>query len=177
MSDDKNCLLIVNGIGKSCDGKKVLDAVSFDIRAGEIHALTGENGIGKSLLSRILSGNVRPDEGTVVLEGQPTVFSSEEEALSAGILLAKNRRQIRLHPLSKVILLDETSAFLGEEEKAKLYATVRDLKRWKTGVLLISHNMDEIFELADRVTVLKDGKCAGTFETDHITRAQLVALI
>ncbi len=72
-------------IVKRFPGVLANDHVTFDVRAGEIHALLGENGAGKSTLMRILYGLYQPDEGRILLNGQPVVFRSPADALARGI--------------------------------------------------------------------------------------------
>ncbi|MEX0810208.1 MAG: sugar ABC transporter ATP-binding protein [Dongiaceae bacterium] len=78
-------VLATRGIGKNFSGVRALDNVSIDVKAGEVHVLFGENGAGKSTLINILSGAIRPDEGAVLLDGQPIVLRSVAEARRAGI--------------------------------------------------------------------------------------------
>src|SRR5688500_14283245 len=75
----------MRGISKTFPGVKALDDVSFACRAGEVHALVGENGAGKSTLIKILSGAYQPDNGTLVIGGEPVRFAHPVEALRAGI--------------------------------------------------------------------------------------------
>ncbi len=80
-------LLEARDIGKSFPGVKALDGVSLTIRAGEVHALTGENGSGKSTLSKILSGMQEPDEGTLLIDGRELRLTSPAEAIARGIVM------------------------------------------------------------------------------------------
>jgi ribose transport system ATP-binding protein len=77
----------VEGIRKSFPGVVALNGVSFDLRAGEVHALCGENGAGKSTLMKILAGSQAPDAGVLLFKGRPVVLSSPLEAKEKGILL------------------------------------------------------------------------------------------
>src|SRR5436190_3220332 len=78
-------LLDLRGIKKSFGGVRALRGVSFDLRAGEIHALLGENGAGKSTLIKTLGGIHTPDAGEILMEGRPTRISSPAEAARLGI--------------------------------------------------------------------------------------------
>jgi ABC-type sugar transport system ATPase subunit len=79
-------LIRVTGISKSFPGVRALDNVSLDLRAGEVHALTGENGSGKSTLSKIINGSYQPDSGTMEIDGVPVVITGPADALSRGIV-------------------------------------------------------------------------------------------
>ncbi|HRE26256.1 MAG TPA: ATP-binding cassette domain-containing protein, partial [Anaerolineales bacterium] len=72
-------------IVKRFPGVLANDGVSFDVRAGEVHALLGENGAGKSTLMRQLYGLYRPDSGQIIIDGQPRVFHSPSDAIKAGV--------------------------------------------------------------------------------------------
>src|SRR5690242_9919791 len=78
-------VLELRGIGKRFPGVVALDDVAFDLRAGEVHVLVGENGAGKSTLVKILSGIYQPDEGEILLDGQPVTFPDPHAAQELGI--------------------------------------------------------------------------------------------
>ena len=84
-ADARAPILELTAITKAFPGVKAVDAVDFDVREGEVHALLGENGAGKSTLIKILSGVYRPDDGTIRLDGRPTTFATPFEAQTAGI--------------------------------------------------------------------------------------------
>jgi L-arabinose transport system ATP-binding protein len=214
-------------------GVKALTEVSFDVRAGSVHALVGENGAGKSTLLKILSGAYGPTSGTVVIDGQPRAFHSAADALAAGVaviyqelhlvpemsvaenlflghlpqrlglvnrreLAAAARKQLDLvgesidpHaklgrlPLAqrqmveiakaltrgaRIIAFDEPTSSLSDREVRRLFAIIRDLKSRGCAILYVSHRMEEIFELCDRITVLRDGKHVETAELERMTR-------
>src|SRR4051812_11757249 len=77
--------LSVQGICKSYGPNQVLTDASFDVRRGEVVALLGENGAGKSTVSNIIAGSVKPDKGTIVWRGQPYAPASPADAIRAGI--------------------------------------------------------------------------------------------
>jgi ribose transport system ATP-binding protein len=89
-------ILSARGVTKSFPGVRALDAVDFDIRPGEVHALCGENGAGKSTLMRVLAGTFRADIGTITFKGNPIDFRGTREALGQGILLV--HQEISLVP-------------------------------------------------------------------------------
>jgi ABC-type sugar transport system ATPase subunit len=78
---------------------------------------------------------------------------------------------------AKIIVMDEPSATLSTKEVARLFAIIRDLKSHGLGIIYISHRMEEVFEVADRVTVLRDGRHVGTEGIDHISREQLIEMM
>src|SRR5438132_10058442 len=78
-------LVALRGITKSFPGILANDRVDFDVYPGEIHALLGENGAGKTTLMNIVTGLLRPDRGTVIVEGQPVEIRSPREAQALGI--------------------------------------------------------------------------------------------
>ncbi len=222
-------VLSVSKVTKTFPGVKALDAVSFDIRAGEVHALVGENGAGKSTLMKVLAGLHAPDGGEIIHQGEPIRVNSPLEARRRGILLihqelslspelsvAENiylgawptnalgvlrKRKLRrdaqaaldalgsdIRPESRVgdlsiarqqmvevaraqafnanvAIFDEPTASLTDAEKDQLFKTIRALQDRGVGVVYISHKMDEIFEITDRITVLRDGQVQGTVET------------
>src|ERR1700756_3112367 len=75
----------MRGITKRFPGVVANDTIDFEVKQGEIHALLGENGAGKSTLSNILTGLYRPDEGEIILYGQPVAFHAPRDAIEAGI--------------------------------------------------------------------------------------------
>jgi ABC-type sugar transport system ATPase subunit len=218
--------LVLRGVSKAFAGVRALDDVSFDVRAGEVHALVGENGAGKSTLVKILAGAYLPDSGEIVVEDHvhaalnprrsqqlgiavihqelnllpdmsvlDNVFIGRELRRRSGSLdraamrrLAEatlGRLAVRLDldaPVSdlsvaqrqlveiakslvfdaKVIVMDEPSAVLAGRELDQLFAVVHALRDQGVSVVYISHRLVEIFSLADRVTVLKDGQVVGT---------------
>lgn len=86
MTDSTAPFIRLTGISKSFPGVRALDDVSLDIRAGEVHSLTGENGSGKSTLAKIVNGTHQPDAGTVEVDGVPTVITKPATALALGIV-------------------------------------------------------------------------------------------
>jgi L-arabinose transport system ATP-binding protein len=212
-------------------GVKALTDVSFDVRAGSIHALMGENGAGKSTLLKILSGALVPTTGGIALDGQPRRFLHTADALAAGVaviyqelhlvpemtvaenlflghlparlgfvnrrdLHAAARRQLELVgeaidpdtrvgrlPLAqrqmveiakaltrgaRILAFDEPTSSLSDREVRRLFGIIRDLQARGCAILYVSHRMDEIFALCDRITILRDGR--------HVETAALATL-
>ena len=218
-----------------------LDGVSFEVMAGEIHALVGENGAGKSTLVRILGGVVRPDDGQVTIGGRECHLSSPHDAIVSGIVTipqelqlvaalsiaenlalgdppvrrlfgaalvdrARMREEARAQLASfdfapdpdlpvrqlgfaeqqivaiakalrrhcRVLVLDEPTAALENREIARLFAVLRRLKDQGTAIVYVSHRLEEIVELADRCTVLRDGRVAALVRRGAFNSADLV---
>ena len=216
------------------------DAIDFELRRGEIHALLGENGAGKSTLMNVLYGLHQPDEGEIRLDGEPVKIDSPRRAIALGIgmvhqhfmlvpvmTVAENlvlgsepRRgplldygtatkwarelsehfglsvdpDARVEDLSvgaqqrveilralfrgaKVLVLDEPTAVLTAQEAQDLFRVLRSLKEEGTSVVFISHKLNEVLDVADRVTVLRRGKRVDTVETEGSTERSLARLM
>ena len=108
-------LLEVRNIGKSFPGVRALDGVSFDVRAGEIHALVGENGAGKSTLLKILSGALQQDQGSVLLEGRELPPSTPAARRRAGIAMVYQELPLvpALSVAENILLGNEPTSLLG----------------------------------------------------------------
>lgn len=233
--------LRLEGIRKSFIGVKALDGVNLTLRAGEVMALIGENGAGKSTAVKIMTGIYRPDGGKIVVEGQEHEFKSTQDSWNAGItavhqetvmfdelsvaenifmghMLTKKggaldwaemtRRAAdilkRLEadfdartPLktlsvaqkhmveiaralshdSRVVIMDEPTAALSRHEIEELYGIVRRLKEAGKAILFISHKFDEIFAIADRYTVFRDGTYVAEGLIADATEEELVRMM
>ncbi len=228
-------------IEKRFPGVHALKAVSFDLRAGEVHALMGENGAGKSTLMKILAGVYQPDSGTIKLNGTPVHLGSPRAALAHGIgiihqelalmnelTVAQNifigreprralglldetqlnadaaatfksmnvdidprsevgrltiaRQQMveiakALSYRSRILIMDEPTAALNDTETNELFAIIRRLKSEGVGIIYISHKMDEIKRISDRVTVMRDGGWVGTVETAQTPISTIISMM
>lgn len=234
-------ILEAAGIQKAYGGVRALKGVSFQLHAGEVHALVGENGAGKSTLIKILSGAVNPDEGEIRLNGKKVETLDPHLARSLGIAVIyqqpalfpdltvaenialaresgklwtrvnwreRNRhaRQLleragaaiqpqtlvsaltmpeqqlveiakALDAEASVVIMDEPTASLGDQDAENLFRIVAELKSRGVGVIYISHRFEELFKLADRVTVLRDGEGLGTFRMSDMTSQELIRLM
>jgi ABC-type sugar transport system ATPase subunit len=103
--------LEIKGISKSFPGVKALVGVDFDLLNGEIHSLVGENGAGKSTLINIITGQLKPDEGEIVLDGEKVIFDGPDEAAVKGIGLVP--QELNLIPLLSV----SENIFLGVKKR------------------------------------------------------------
>ena len=234
-------LLHLDRITKSFAGARALQGVSFDLRAGEVHALVGENGAGKSTLIKIVTGAERPDSGSIVVGGtrvpemdpstsrrlgiapiyqQPALFPHLTVAENIALALEGRgglrrvdwaRRHARAAELlgrigssldperlvdslsmpeqqlveiakaiggdARIVLMDEPTASLTDREVESLYAVIGLLRERGAGVIYISHRLEEVFAVADRITVLRDGRTVGTYDAREIDRPGLIQLM
>jgi fructose transport system ATP-binding protein len=225
-----------------------LDGVDFELRAGEILAVIGDNGAGKSSLIKALSGATIPDEGEILLDGKPIHFKSPIDARRAGIetvyqdlavapamTIAENLflgRELRrpgflgtvLRMLDKkkmlaesvarmndlkvgirsmtqavetlsggqrqcvavsraaafaqhVVIMDEPTAALGVKESNMVLELIRRVRDRGLPVILISHNMPHVFEIADRVHIARLGKRAAVVDPKKISMSDAVAVM
>src|SRR5207302_496421 len=136
------------GIRKQFPGVVALDDVSLRLRRGEIQALVGENGAGKSTLIKILTGVYQPDAGRVTIDGAPVRLGTPRDALKSAVTA---------------------------HETGCLFRVLRALRAQGVGGVFVSHKLEEVFELADRVTVLRDGRNAALdHEIKGLTQDQMV---
>lgn len=234
-------LLQLSAVAKSFGAVRALKGVSFDLQAGEVHALLGENGAGKSTLIKVITGAHQPDGGSLEINGsrveklspsaahklgiaciyqQPALFPDLTVAENIGLRLEPasvarkvnwNERRTRAAQLlqrigaeispeaevrslsmpeqqlveiacalgagARIVIMDEPTASLTQKEQHLLFAVVRDLRKSGVGVIYISHRLEEIFQLADRVTVLRDGESVGTNRVDEINEASLIRMM
>ena len=233
--------LELRGVTKRFGPLVANDAIDFELRRGEIHALLGENGAGKSTLMNVLYGLLTPDEGEIRLEGEPVVIGSPRDAIARGIgmvhqhfmlvgvmtvaenlVLANEPRrggmlldtraavestrelserfglavdpyarvedlgvgaQQRVEILralfrgARVLVLDEPTAVLTAQESAELFRVLRALAEDGTSIVFISHKLNEVLTVADRVTVLRRGRRVDTVPTEGATERSLARLM
>jgi rhamnose transport system ATP-binding protein len=234
-------LLKLTAITKAFAGVQALKGVSFDLNAGEVHALVGENGAGKSTLIKVITGAHLPDQGTIevlgqIVEGldpvaarglgiaaiyqQPALFPDltvvENIAIglepggAGGRVRWRARRQrarelldrigasidpgIEVHRLSmpeqqlveiaralgaesRILIMDEPTASLSDKEVARMFRVIGDLKRQGVGIIYISHRLEELPQIADRVTALRDGALVGSRRMDQVSRGELIRMM
>jgi ribose transport system ATP-binding protein len=243
MSDD---VLVIRGLSKSFGGQKALDEVDLTVRRGEIHALVGQNGSGKSTIIKLLAGFHDPDPGgQVLLDGAPFELGDPGAALHGGLrfvhqdlalvpalgaidnlALGRGYRHGRLGGISwgeerragrrlletlgfnfdlnlpvsrltasqrtgiaiaraiegleesapKVLVLDEPTASLPIAETERLFEVIRRVNDAGVAIIYVSHRFGEIFQIADRVTVLRNGRAIATREVREIDKGELTRL-
>ena len=249
-------ILEADGITKSFGSVKALKGVTFSLRPGEVMALVGDNGAGKSTVVKVLSGLIQPDEGTIAIAtaaapasgttagtevvtidspvraaelGITTVHQDlavcdnidvignlflgrelgrrgwfgllDEEAMEQSAVSVLSRLAVsipnvrnRVESLSggqrqsvavarsvlaesRVVLLDEPTAALGVAQTRQVLDLILRLKEEGHAVVLISHNLADVFEVADSVTVLRLGECLGTYDASALSREDVVGLM
>jgi ribose transport system ATP-binding protein len=221
----------MTGISKHFGGVKALDNVDFEVFAGEVHALLGGNGAGKSTILKVLNGVHVPTAGTIEVAGVPLTTHTPAASRAAGI--AMNYQEMSLIPTltvaqnvfltretlsgglindkeaerkaaelfrmlevdidpasivgdlgagqkqlteivkaisqdARVLVLDEPSTALAVSDVNRLFIFLRKLKSQGVAIIYVSHRMDEIARIADRATILRDGK--------HVTTAHIADL-
>lgn len=239
--DAQNAILALDGVSKVFPGVKALSEVKLALYPGQVTALIGENGAGKSTVVKILTGIYQPDGGAILVDGQVTQFPTAQHAAAAGITaihqetvlfdelsvaeniwlghaprtrfgLIDTKAQMRqaaeiltsigatFDPATKlrdlgiakkhlvaiaralsidarVVIMDEPTAALSHKEITELYELVDTLKRQGKAILFISHKFDEIFRIADRFTVFRDGQFVGEGAIADVTQGELVQMM
>jgi len=233
-------ILEMKNCRKQFPGVLALDNVSLSLKRGEVHALVGENGAGKSTIMKVLIGIHKLDEGEILLDGKPFEAKHPSEALEKGIsmvpqeidllpnmtveenifagreiskglvvnkktMLERTREAMKsldldIDPKTKVsnlstsqmqmvaivkaiafnadiIIMDEPTSAISDREVRRLFEVIRKLKAQNKTIIYISHKMDEIFEITDRITVMRDGKWIGTVLTSETTKDELIQMM
>src|SRR5438876_1849465 len=231
----------MRGITKRFPGVVANDKVDFDLQRGEVHALLGENGAGKSTLMNILYGLYTPDEGQILLRGEPIELGSTKAAIEHGIgmvhqhfmlipvmtvaenivLATEPRRDVvlldydaarkRVRELSgryglavdpgarvdrisvgqqqrveilkalyrgaEILILDEPTAVLTPQEAKELFEILSSLKAQGKSIIFISHKLNEVLEVADRITTLRRGVVVDTIPAAGATEESLARMM
>lgn len=220
-----------------------LNDINIQLFSGEVHAIMGENGSGKSLLMQIASGATSPDKGDVLLNGKAlrpkqvssvlsreAIYVRQELALLENLTIAENlffhnlpfknklfqvvdfeKLDYQLHQLitelnlpftlddtvrnlglaqrqivefckayisdAKIVILDEPSGALNPKERELLYRIVDRIKQRGAGIFLITHRIDDVFAICDRITLLKNGSVMGTKIVSESTQEEIIKLL
>jgi fructose transport system ATP-binding protein len=242
-------VLAARGLTKRFGRVTALEAADLELYAGEVLAVIGDNGAGKSSLIKCLSGAMVPDSGSIELDGRRVSFRKPQDARAAGIesvyqtlavapaldiasnlFLGRERRKsgvlgsvfrmldksgmrtqarAALDDLgigtlqditqtveslsggqrqavavaragafgSKVIILDEPTAALGVKESGQVLQLIRDLRSKGMPVILISHNMPHVFEVADRIHIQRLGRRVAVVDPQSISMSEAVAIM
>ena len=233
-------LLELREITKQFPGVTANDRVSFDLRAGEIHALVGENGAGKTTLMKILYGLYRPDSGSITVKGARISVRGPRDAIRRGIgmvhqhfmlfppfsvlenvvigeeahhagVLAMNAQRAKIDRLMRengltvdldahvedisvgvqqrveilkilfrgavILIFDEPTAVLTPQEVEELFKTFRALTAQGKGIIFISHKLDEVIAIADRITVIRQGRIVETMDKAGATKPRIAELM
>lgn len=243
MPEQSRIVLELDGLTKQYPGVKALDNFSLELKAGEVRALLGKNGAGKSTAIKILSGAVMPDSGQVSIDGQLRKITGPLDALHNGIatvyqeislvpaltvaenillgrwkhtggifslinhakgrefaqeiltrlkididpnieVLRLNVAQQQLVEIAKavsydplVLVLDEPTSALPQEQVDLLHDVVRRLSDLGTAIIYVTHRLHEVPKIAHGVTVLRDGKLIDTIPVEEATPARITELM
>ena len=235
-------ILSISNLSKSFAGTKALDSVQLELQSGEVHALMGENGAGKSTFMKILIGMLKSDSGTIAFEGRTidpvkdhevlknsiamihqellvvpdltvaqNIFLGREKQFASSFWLRDGQANQAAKDLllqmgmdidpttpiknlsvsqtqmveiakaislnAKVIIMDEPTSAISDKEVTMLFKIITDLKSKGVSIIYISHKMDEIFKIADRITVLRDGKHIASKKASELTHDLLISLM
>ena len=237
---EQNIVLEMRDISKNFTGVRALSHVDFTLRKGEIHALMGENGEGKSTLIKVLTGVHEFESGSIHMAGNSNaiVNHSPQEAQANGIstvyqevnlcpnltvaenlFIGREPRKmgmidwkqmnersgkllesldIHVPPTQmleecsiaiqqmiaiaravdmkcRVLILDEPTSSLDDDEVEKLFVLMRRLRDEGVGIIFVTHFLEQVYAVCDRITVLRNGELVGEYETKDLPRVMLVA--
>lgn len=231
-------VLALKNITKEYPGVKALDNVSISFEKGEVHALIGENGAGKSTFIKTISGAIRPTSGTIIYNKKEYPYLKPKEAIDMGIavvyqeliqfeamsiadniftgvdeekkglildekeryqkakeLLKKfdcevdpatlvrdlsiaNRQIVELTKAmirnARIVIMDEPTASITVTEQQNLYRLVKNLKKDGVTIIYISHRLEELAEICDRVSVLRDGQYVTTLKMEETDKQEMI---
>ena len=246
VSDPTTPQISIRGLVKSYGGLRAVKEVDLDIYSGEVLAIVGDNGAGKSSLIKMLSGAIARDGGDILVRGEPVRIENPVDARELGIETlyqdlglvevfnvpqniflgreiscrrfglipsldhAEMRRQTEdlLHRLDvnlpsldrpvraysggqrqaiaisrlllrdvNLIIMDEPMAALGVDESNKVLRLIDTLRKKGEAIVVISHNLEHVFSVADRIAVMKNGSLVGVVRTEETTHDDVVTMI
>ncbi|MBC8060732.1 MAG: sugar ABC transporter ATP-binding protein [Clostridiaceae bacterium] len=231
------------GISKQFNDVLVLKDINFQVKPGEVHTLFGENGSGKSVLMKILSGLIESDSGLIYFNGEKTSFSSYKDAQILGIrsvfqnhllfpdlsvaenlflskisgedkhtrgLIKTNKmysdcqrlfdslnfkmdpkklvkeldlweKQLleiakALYVKASVIIMDEATNLFSDADKENIYKIIKELKQKGISIIFISHKVEEVLRISDRITIMRDGEVVITGTPQELSKDRLIKL-
>lgn len=233
-------ILSLKSVVKEYPGVKALAGVSFDLEAGEVHAIMGENGAGKSTLIKTITGAIKPTYGEVIFEGKALPSGDPRAVIDLGISaiyqelslfpeltvaenifygnetykglfldkasmnrqaseLLKNlgtniKPHVQVSSLSigfqqlvelakavskqcRLLIMDEPTAPLTNQEVKYMYEAVRRLQKQGVTIIYVSHRLNEVFDLCDRVTILRDGHYIETKNISDVNEDELIRMM
>jgi len=236
-------LVRIERVRKEFGGIVAVEELTLDVDSGEVVALVGDNGAGKSTVVKCIAGVYPPTSGQIVLEGEPVNFASPLDARSQGIeaifqdLALANAQPVYMNmflgrelvkgPLrrldretmaaetqtlldeldvridsprktirhlsggqrqgvaiaravrwaQRLVLMDEPTAALGVAETRRVEELIRRMRERGRAILIVSHSLDQVFRLSDRICVLRHGKQVGIRRTSETTGDEIVAMI
>jgi len=235
-------IISMEGIEKTFPGVHALNQCRFDLRAGEVHALVGENGAGKSTMMKVLAGVYAKDAGRILFKDREVdipnpriaqhlgismihqelnliphlsvaqnIFIGREPRTGLGIFLNEDRinaqtealfqtMHLKLDPKvrvsdltvamqqmveiakslsihSEVLIMDEPTAALTEAEIEELFRIISHLREQGVGIVYITHRLEELKRISDRITVMRDGHYINTVETQAIAIDQIISMM
>lgn len=236
-------ILELRQINKSFPGVRALNAMSFSIRPGEVHAICGENGAGKSTLMKVVTGIYKQDSGDILMNGEVINIASPNDAFDKGIAIMYQETSLfnemtilenmflnheitrkkfgflnildyqgmvekvrdilgrmnvsldlnlKVKEISmaqkqlveiakaltfnaKILIMDEPTASLTDREVDALFDIIRALRSQGVAIVYISHRLEEIFQICDRVTVIRDGEFISCSKVSDTNKDRLVA--
>lgn len=235
-------VLETRGLIKYFPGVIALKGIDFDLRIGEVHALVGQNGAGKTTFLRIINGIIRPDGGEIYVNGKKVVIKNPRDAKDLGITLVHQESTLfpnlsvaenifiasRLYPLkfrflnhaemfdeamkylemikikldprtkirdlstahrqliqvaraiaegANIICLDEPTSALTEKDVKHLFEVMHELRERGISFIFVTHRIPEIFDIADRVTILRDGQKIATKNIHDVDEKEVIKLM
>ena len=246
-SDRPAPLLELRSVSKRFGAIRASNDVSFALNAGEVVALLGDNGAGKSTICKIISGAYRKDSGQILWNGAPVAIASPDDAarieimmmyqdlallehvdvpgnvylgqepsrkvlgvipvldfkkmkrdtvqllervriripdldvpvsqLSGGQRQATGVARILQNDSASLLIMDEPMAALGIQEERKVVELIKNLRDSGFAILVVSHNLDHVFSVSDRIIVLSTGTVAGILDAEDATHEQIVGLM